>query len=69
MNNVNATKEQFLVHECTRCHRTRKTKFLRKRKNMKGKTVWRCKAKSVCSTKGRRYIEKNTNKNNGYPKN
>lgn len=39
---------------CTRCHRTRRVKFLIQRKNQKGKLVWRCRARSVCSTKGRR---------------
>lgn len=39
---------------CTRCGRERRMKFLKPFKNRSGKTVMRCRARSVCASKGRR---------------
>lgn len=43
---------------CTRCGRTRQTKFMILRtltdRRRGVKKVWRCRAKSVCASKGRR---------------
>lgn len=39
---------------CTRCGRVRLLKYVTRRKNYSGKLVWRCRARSVCSTIARR---------------
>lgn len=46
-----------VMYVCTRCHRLRRERFLIQRKNYSGKTVWRCRKKSVCASKGRRIRE------------
>lgn len=43
---------------CTRCKRERKLKFIKQRKNYSGKLVWRCTARSVCSSIARRNRKK-----------
>lgn len=43
---------------CTRCKRERSMKYLAKRKNYSGKLVWRCTARSVCSSIARRNRKK-----------
>lgn len=39
---------------CTRCLRTRDTKYMILRKVYSGKKVWRCRSRSVCASKGKR---------------
>lgn len=49
---MNVMNDEKVV--CTRCDRNRRLKFMVKRTTRYGKTVWRCRKKSVCATKGRR---------------
>lgn len=46
------TDKQFGT--CTRCLRERRIKFLKNKKNRRGKTVLRCRAQSVCHSIAKR---------------
>lgn len=51
-------KNDVVTEVCTRCRRERNVKFLYL-KNKGNKKVWRCKARSVCSTMRKRQDQPN----------
>lgn len=60
-----------VFHVCTRCKRSRLERYVIQRTVRSGKKVWRCRKKSVCSSKGRRIraaavlAKSNTNNSQG----